>query len=73
MSDSLESLAEEDAQFSAIRELAKGIGCDDYESAAYAIERFSVEYYVNDETPKMSLSLAKKTFLSVGGQLTKEK
>lgn len=56
-------LVKGDEQFSAFRELAKMVGCPDPEEAAYALEIFSSEYYQNDETLLMSLSLVKK-FLS---------
>lgn len=50
-----------DEQFDAYRKLAKMISHTDEETAAYVLERFSTEYYLNSETPAMSLSFAKQT------------
>lgn len=51
----------EDEQFQTIKKLCKMIYKADPEIAAYAVERFMGEYYIRDESLKMSLSLAKKT------------
>ena len=61
-------LTEGDEQFDAFRKLHELTHQLDTETAAYALERFSCAYFMDDETLNMSLSLARKVIkdFSVG-------
>ena len=57
-----------DELFKANVELCKLIKDVEPEIAAYCTERFAVECHVNEESPKMALSLAKKTLTEMTGK-----
>jgi len=61
-------LTKGDEQFDACRKLAKFLGCDHPEEAAYAIEAFMSSYYQDGETLPMSLSFAKKDYNEMRGE-----
>jgi hypothetical protein len=65
-------LIEDDEQFDAFRHMARWMGADDEEAAAYLIEVFCSCYYREHETLVMALALAKKTFLEMGGEIREE-
>ena len=57
-----------DELFQANIKLCKLIQGVNPEIAAYCTERFAVECHVNDETPAMALSMAKKTLNEMMGK-----